>query len=530
MTSIKLVLLFLTTLYFYKYKAQANFFDVYEISGRQLQKGKYAEALNTNLTALESAEKTTRPKLIAVANIQVANVHYFLKDRESAIKWYMKAMAIIESHKIDSLMPEVYHNTSVMYNELHNIDSTLKYEIKAIDILKKSEHYGELSKALSALVDVYLYQVKKPSEAEKLIIEAERYAQLSRDSSFIGFAAIKRAQFMAGQFNYKEAIEHLKIAEAAYRKDKLPEELMSLYYMKGVWMIKSGEAKGLNYIEKSSAIKDSLYKKESADKIASYQTKYETEKKERENKLLQQENKVKELQLKSRNRTILILGISILLIVFLVLWRMNVINLRKKEQALLTAQKIHKEKERISRDLHDNVGGQLSYVLYSIDSINENDQQKKLELTNSVRAVIGSLRETIWAINDESITVNDLFDKLKMYTRSMFKSTSTKVIYSEDAIQNLSLNSTTGLNVYRICQEIINNCFKHSQAGELRILFKADTRLVIEISDNGKGFDLSKDYSDSYGLANIKARAIETGIELSVSSQPGKGTLYSMIV
>lgn len=439
-------------------------------------------------------------------------------------------MAIIEADKIDSLMSEVYHNTSVMYNELHNIDSTLKYEKKAISILKKEGHYGELSKALSALVDIYLYQVKKPSEAEKLIIEAEHYAQLSRDSSFIGFAAIKRAQFMAKQFKYQDAIEHLKIAEAAYRKDKLPEELMSLYYMKGVWMIKSGDANGLNYIEKYSSIKDSLYKKENADKIANYQTKYETEKKERENKLLQQENKVQELQLQSRNRTILILGISILLLVFLVLWRVNVMNLRKKEQALLAAQKIHKEKERISRDLHDNVGGQLSYMLYSIDAINGNDQQKKDELVSSVRAVIGSLRETIWAINDESITVNDLFDKLKVYTRSMFKNTNTKVSYSEEVIQNRILNSSVGLNVYRICQEIINNCFKHSQAGELRIFFKADTKLMIEISDNGKGFDLSKDYSDSYGLANIKARAAETGATITVKSTPGNGTLYSMIV
>lgn len=85
MNNVKWLLLFFLALYFHEYKAQAHFYDVYEISGRQLQKGKYDEALITNLKALETAEKIGNPTFIAVANIQVANVQYFLKDKHAAI-------------------------------------------------------------------------------------------------------------------------------------------------------------------------------------------------------------------------------------------------------------------------------------------------------------------------------------------------------------------------------------------------------------------------------------------------------------
>jgi signal transduction histidine kinase len=228
------------------------------------------------------------------------------------------------------------------------------------------------------------------------------------------------------------------------------------------------------------------------------------------------------------------LVISILLIILIVLWRINAINLRKKEQALLAAQKMQKEKERISRDLHDNVGGQLSYVLYSMDGVNIEDKEKRSavisDINESVRSVISNLRETIWAINDEAISVNDFSDKLKVYVRSMFRNTGTKIIFNEKIENNIQLNSFVGLNLYRICQEIINNAFKHAQATELNITIASDDRVTIGISDNGVGFELNEDKENSFGLTNIKSRAAETKISLDVKTKPGAGTSYVLIV
>ena len=222
------------------------------------------------------------------------------------------------------------------------------------------------------------------------------------------------------------------------------------------------------------------------------------------------------------------------MIVFIVIWRINIINLKKKQKELETTQAIQQEKQRISRDLHDNVGGQLSYILYSLEDIKNDDKQKRVELSNnineSVRQVISNLRETIWAINEEDLSVTDLSDKLKMYTRQLFKNSKAKVSFNETIIEDIKLKSAVGLNLFRMCQEIINNAFKYAQAAELTIIIRAQEQVEIEISDNGVGFNISDVPEDSYGLKNIASRAEESNITINSSSVIAQGTTYLLVV
>lgn len=296
----------------------------------------------------------------------------------------------------------------------------------------------------------------------------------------------------------------------------------------------TGHPETNTYITKYILLKDSVFGAESAAKIAQYQTLYETDKKITENKLLQQKNELSKSEIEAKNKTIIGLLIGVLLIVITIFWRVSVINLKKKNRELEAAQAIQKEKERISRDLHDNVGGQLSYVLYSLDGINEKDTKKRSELTTnineSIRNVISSLRETIWAINDESVNLNDFSDKLKVYVRSIFKNTETKIVFNEQITNNIQLNSLVGLNLYRICQEIINNAFKHAKASELKVDIIANDKTTVIISDNGVGFDLEKQTDDGFGLSNIKSRAQETGIKLDLKTELNKGVVYTLVV
>lgn len=513
---------------------QNDFYDRYKASSQKYVEGKFHEALQINLKLLEVAEQSKIPSQIAYANLQVGNMRYFLQDRKGAIKWYMAALNIVERERIDSMKGEIYHNISVMYNEMHQTDSTLKYSQKAIANYKAGKNYRELSRALSALVDVYIENGRNLKEGERLINEAERYAKLSKDSSVLAFALTKRAILYGKQKRFKEAAEQLKIPEEIYRKNNVAEELMYLYRMGSKYYTQAGDPiKGMNYMDSLLKWRNDVFKTESAKKAAEYEALYQTAKKDRENKILQQENELKQVQIDSRNKTIIGLAVGILLIVAMVAWRITVLNLKKKEKELLASMAIQKEKVRISRDLHDNVGGQLSYVLYSIADLANDDKQKRIELSGkineSIRSVISSLRETIWAINDEEISMSDFSDKLKVYTRNLFKNTHTHVTYTENITQNVSLNSSIGLNLYRICQEVITNSFKHARAGELKISLATDKNVRITISDNGVGFNLSQDNNGSYGLANIHDRAKESGISIEARST-NEGTSYALVV
>lgn len=513
---------------------QTEISDLYKKSYEQFKLGKYDDALITNINALKLAEKSNNCDQIAFAYLQVGKMQYYNKERRQALSYFFKSKILADSCKIDSIQHIIYHNIGAMYVELRMNDSALIFLHKASDILQFTNKFSDISKVNAVIADLHLNNTSDYVEAEKYILTAEHYAYKSNNKIWIAFAKMKRGILYVRLKNYNQALKVFHEALNLY--DQLHAIEGRLYAMRLILdmkiLLNSNDTR--EYASKYMAIKDSVYRAEGANKIAEYKTIYETEKKEQANKLLQQENSLNQAKLETRNRTIIILVFAIILFVIIIVWRINVSKLKKKQLELEASEKLQKEKERISRDLHDNVGGQLSYVLYSLDDINSDDKQKRIELSKnineSVRTVILNLRETIWAINDESITISNLSDKLKVYTRQMFKNTNTKIIINETITNDVVLNSLVGLNLFRICQEIINNAFKYSKSSELNILLISDEKIIIQIIDNGIGFNVSEISGDTYGLKNIKERALESHINVICNSKIGEGTNYQLIV
>lgn len=514
--------------------SQDDFSDLYKTSNQQFKIGKYDDALITNIKALKLAEKSNNCDQIAYANLQVGKMQYYNKERRQALHYFFKAKALADSCKIDSIQEIVYHNIGAMYVELRVEDSALIFLNKTIKLIENTNKYSKLSMVNAVIADLHLNNTYNLEEAEKYILESERYAKLSQNKTSIAFATIKRGILFQKFKNYNQALVAFNSGLQLYNEVGFIEG--KLYAMRLILDIKiflnSNDLQV--YLSRYEDIKDSVYRAEGANKIAEYKTIYQTEKQEQENKLLVQENSLKHAQVKTRNRTIIILAFAIVLIFVFVGWQVNVNNLKKKQKELELAKKLQQEKERISRDLHDNVGGQLSYILYSLDDITSDDKQKREELSKnineSVRTVIANLRETIWAINDENITVSNVSDKLKMYTRQMFKNTNTKVVFNENITNDILLSSLVGLNLFRICQEIINNAFKYAEATELKITIKSDAKIEINITDNGKGFDMNSLMLGTYGLKNIKDRSEESNIKMQYNSSINNGTQFMLIV
>ena len=97
--------------------------------------------------------------------------------------------------------------------------------------------------------------------------------------------------------------------------------------------------------------------------------------------------------------------------------------------------------------------------------------------------------------------------------------------HSFDGDKGFLLSPTQSLNLYRICQEAVNNAFKHASAGEVSVdVSVTKNELVIKISDDGKGFDVSEiDSRTGYGLANMKRRATRLGAYCEIRSGRDKG-------
>lgn len=209
--------------------------------------------------------------------------------------------------------------------------------------------------------------------------------------------------------------------------------------------------------------------------------------------------------------------------------------LRRQLHEIEMQQKIHIERERISRDLHDNVGSNLTYITTTLDNISykmerdekELSQEKISSLSDFTRSTMQQLRETIWAINKESVGLSQFKDKVNEHLSKMLSNENNMnftVQYDRD--DDISFKPSVAIHLFRIVQEAVNNCVKHSEATTISVTISASReKLVrIKISDDGKGFDVSRNVNGHYGIENMRSRIIEIGGTFKLSSGIGKGT------
>ncbi|HTH55670.1 MAG TPA: two-component regulator propeller domain-containing protein [Cyclobacteriaceae bacterium] len=225
------------------------------------------------------------------------------------------------------------------------------------------------------------------------------------------------------------------------------------------------------------------------------------------------------------------------LVIMLVTAMIIFIYFRSKYQARLLqlelADKLKAEKERIAQDLHDNIGSKLVSL-----SLGLNNVVKEYEIAphtaemiyTNVNTTVLELRDTIWAIQKEGITISEFCDKIKNLVWRL-RQNNGSVQYDlqiRTEKEGHVLKPTQAINLYRIVQESIANSQKHSGASEVVILIcqtLSDDYLTIKVEDNGKGFVFKGSMSsESYGLKNMEARASEVNASLEIQSKVGEGT------
>jgi len=211
---------------------------------------------------------------------------------------------------------------------------------------------------------------------------------------------------------------------------------------------------------------------------------------------------------------------------------------RKLKQQLRTAevkQRILEERERISRDLHDNVGSHLTYIISSLDNITYKKEATEIahselsKLSDFSRDTMQQLRESIWAINKENISLAELRDRIRDYAVKMTSVADIRFELYYEIAHNVELTPSHAINIYRIVQEAIHNAVKHSGAATLSVCMalKQGSTIYITIEDNGKGIT---ETGSGYGLQNMQSRAREINGELIIEMAGSKGTRISLSV
>jgi two-component system, NarL family, sensor histidine kinase DevS len=206
-------------------------------------------------------------------------------------------------------------------------------------------------------------------------------------------------------------------------------------------------------------------------------------------------------------------------------------NARLNRQAQRLA--VLEERERIGMDLHDGtiqsiyaVGLALEYALVSLVEEPAQARQKIIQATEGLNTTIRDIRAYILDLRPRSFKGEDLLESLKRLVDEFHENTRTEVILTGSENGKIALPPDQADALFHICQEALANVAKHARANKVTIqLWKAPERVLMEISDNGNGFDLRRmEMKLGHGLSNMQTRARRVSGDVEITSEAGKGT------
>ncbi len=195
---------------------------------------------------------------------------------------------------------------------------------------------------------------------------------------------------------------------------------------------------------------------------------------------------------------------------------------------------LHQERQRISADLHDELGALTAGIRMSLHSI-EPASPRDAETLNRVQSHLHTLLQRMTEI------AGDLLPDLLQQKGLSAALQAAIDNYNAQGLMRVQLQTGPlpclaegmSLHVYRMTHEIISNALRHAQAQQLTIcLQRTGSQLILQAGDDGQGFDAEKALGKKtgMGLRNLIHRAALLGGRLTLDTAPGRGTRYQIVI
>lgn len=501
------------------------------------QKGNFENALRYYFKALSLYDKYKEKTKSAMALTNIGVVYKEQKEYKKAFTYYKKANEIYQILKDDFGSAVTYGNMGSVLIDLSEYKKAIFYSDKAKNIYSQIKYERYIPYTISN-IGIAQDSLKNFNVAEKNYSTAialhKKYGNTYEVVNMYNILT----KCLIKQKKYNQALE-IATESKPFLEQANSIKLNSLHYNNLASLFSGLEnfEKAFYYSQKFIETKDSLFKNEKTKAVFELEAKYENEKKE---KLLIK----KEIETKNKSTaiTILIILVSCIILVSALLYRQQriknkqIIKENQLKEALLEIKNQNKLQEQriiIARDLHDNIGAQLTFIISSIDNLKYFDLAKNQilskydQISGFTKNTITELRDTIWAMNKNEINWEDLEIRINNFINQAqiaTKGITFKIENNSNTDSNLKFSSLQGMNLYRIIQETINNAIKHANCSVITL--QIDWRKPIfklAIKDNGIGYNQEVNLEGN-GINNIKKRAEEIEGVLTIFSKKNEGT------
>jgi len=210
--------------------------------------------------------------------------------------------------------------------------------------------------------------------------------------------------------------------------------------------------------------------------------------------------------------------------------RLKTENERKELEKQVAVMQAHQEeRERISADIHDELGSGMTTIRL-MSEIAKNKMKENIpveieKISNSANEVLNKMNAIVWSMNSSNDTLDSLISYIRAYTYEFFDGTSIECkVHMPETIPFHEISGDKRRNIFLCVKESLNNALKHSKASRIKIDIEVNHNFKVKISDNGVGIEQEKIRRFGNGLKNIERRMKGIGGNYTISNNNGTET------
>lgn len=493
--------------------------------------GDYPRAMAIAQKGLALAEQQNDREKLAHYDEQLGFIYLKQEKPQEAIKYYRQYLGLAMQMNRPVMLAHAYACMADVYVLQEDYPSSLHCLFGALAIYKKSDSLEiqnhKDDSEIAGVISYTLYQISNVYKLQGSYQPAMQYA-LTGINYHDGYTTpsnnkydLARYYINAGEVymalkHYTLAIQFLDRGLALSRTILHREDMRAAYNgLSAVYALEKRYDSAYHYQELYSALKDAIINENASRAIEQIRSSFESDKKDKEITFLKQEQKLKEIA--SENRDLLFIVITgLLALLAVVSFPILYIRNKQKKQQLDWEKRlaIQTERQRISGDMHDDIGTGLSTMLIYVNmlktklagSMEYPDIERVASLGNEL---VAQMKEIVWSFNPGNDSLESLLIFIRQYFAQLFEPLpfETSIVFPE-SIPEVAINGMIRRNIYLCIKEALNNVTKHAGARQIELNIQVSVgTLVIMVKDDGIGFPghPGVDFPGN-GLRNMRSR------------------------
>jgi tetratricopeptide (TPR) repeat protein len=281
----------------------------------------YDKSIEYFINSLKIRENIGNKTGVCQSYNNIGVVYLNIENYDKALEYFLNSLKISEEISDKEIIAKNFINIGIVYMQLNNYDTALEYYQKALTIYKEINDKKVIAGCLNNIGIIY-WHLDNFNRSLEYYLEALKIKEEIGDKWGVSNTSLNIGMIYVELLNYNKAFLYfenaLKLAEKIESRHLLKDSYINFSEL---YTAKEDYKKALEYYKLYTEEKDSIFTEESSEKIAEMQTKYETEKKEKENEILKKDNKIQKLEINKRQNlrnSFIVISILILILAFVI--------------------------------------------------------------------------------------------------------------------------------------------------------------------------------------------------------------------